>query len=381
MNGVQPDNASPGDGAVGLTSTADYIAFHAGQRPSAVAVIDAGNEVTYAEFHDDLRRVTSALRDFELAPGSSVAIEWTSLYSHWLLVLAFEKLGVATTAYTRENREVQAFFDLMDLVMCTEDAVPDGDIRTHLLTREWFRTVLALDPEDDAGLPVIDPDAPNHIAKSSGTTGTGRLMIRTNKAHEFLINQHIRHSGFTEQSRYFISLGFAVQSVFSYATTCIRRGGTCIWDSKTSLAEALAHYRATHVTLLPIALLELLDDLPDDYEKASGLTVITIGAPVPEAVRRRALSTFASDLVESYSTNETGRVCTMNAEGVGTVWSGVDVEVVDDDDRPVDGKEGRVRIKSDGCASGYLDDPDATRRMFRDGWFRAYPVVTHTHYM
>jgi acyl-CoA synthetase (AMP-forming)/AMP-acid ligase II len=61
----------------------------------------------------------------------------------------------------------------------------------------------------------------------------------------------------------------------------------------------------------------------------------------------------------------------MNDEGVGVIWPGVSVEVVDEKHRPIEELEGNVRIKSAGCASEYLDDPVATREKFRDGWF--YP--------
>ncbi len=101
------------------------------------------------------------------------------------------------------------------------------------------------------------------------------------------------------------------------------------------------------------------------------MTVTMIGAPVPKAVREQALDRFADKLIEGYSTNESGRVCTMNDEGVGEVWPGVSVEVVDENDQPLDGGEGYVRIRSAGCVSEYLNDPAATQEMFRNGWF--YP--------
>jgi acyl-CoA synthetase (AMP-forming)/AMP-acid ligase II len=48
------------------------------------------------------------------------------------------------------------------------------------------------------------------------------------------------------------------------------------------------------------------------------------------------------------------------------------VEVVDESGRPVpSGEPGRLRIRSASMAEGYLDDPEATRRFFQDGWF--YP--------
>lgn len=60
-------------------------------------------------------------------------------------------------------------------------------------------------------------------------------------------------------------------------------------------------------------------------------------------------------------------------EGRGNiVFPGVCVEIVDEADRPVPaGQPGRIRIRTGTMVDGYLGDPEATRRMFRGGWF--YP--------
>ena len=77
------------------------------------------------------------------------------------------------------------------------------------------------------------------------------------------------------------------------------------------------------------------------------------------------------EIVESYGTQEIAPVCTIGADGIGRILPGVQVEVVDDNEQPVQGTPGRVRIRSDGSVGRYIDDPATTARMFRDGWF--YP--------
>jgi len=352
-------------------STANYIATHADSRPDAVAVIDGERLYTYAQFDDALRRMTRALQDFGLAPGSFVAVEWTTLYSHWLVLLAFENLGVATITYLQGDGGKQPYFDRMDFVLTTQDWGPDSEIPNCRLTRNWFEVALLQEPVDKVEGSTIGPEMPHQIVHTSGTTGASKLMIRTGANHEFLTAGFAADSGLTQQSRYLVTMGMNIASVYRYATNCIRLGGTCIWDSGRDIADAVAWHGATEVTLLPVALMNLLKNLPEDFEKKPNLTVTMIGAPVPKAIRKRALERFAGRLIEGYSTNETGRVCTMNDEGVGEIWPGVSVEVVDENDRPVEEAEGNVRIKSAGCASGYLNDPVATRDKFRDGWF--YP--------
>jgi long-chain acyl-CoA synthetase len=52
------------------------------------------------------------------------------------------------------------------------------------------------------------------------------------------------------------------------------------------------------------------------------------------------------------------------------VMPGSNIEVVDEQDQLVpEGVAGRIRQRSLGMAGGYLGDPAATERAFRDGWF------------
>jgi long-chain acyl-CoA synthetase len=56
----------------------------------------------------------------------------------------------------------------------------------------------------------------------------------------------------------------------------------------------------------------------------------------------------------------------------GYVLPGVTVEIVDDHDHALPpGQDGDLRIRSDCGVKEYLDNPDETRRAFRNGWF--YP--------
>src|SRR5262249_52790959 len=70
-----------------------------------------------------------------------------------------------------------------------------------------------------------------------------------------------------------------------------------------------------------------------------------------------------------------------NAE-FGSVLPRVQVEVVDEHNQPLPfGEVGQIRVKTDCMVDGYVDDPEATRRKFRNGWFYAgdLGVVHGTH--
>ena len=57
----------------------------------------------------------------------------------------------------------------------------------------------------------------------------------------------------------------------------------------------------------------------------------------------------------------------------GGLVEDIEAQVVDGDDRPLPaGEVGFARFRGPGFATSYLDNPEATARAFRDGWF--YPM-------
>ena len=55
--------------------TSSFIAFHAAERPDAIAIIDNGREITYSAFASDIRKCVDALRAFGLMPRAG----WRSI--------------------------------------------------------------------------------------------------------------------------------------------------------------------------------------------------------------------------------------------------------------------------------------------------------------
>ena len=137
----------------------------------------------------------------------------------------------------------------------------------------------------------------------------------------------------------------------------------------------MADHAVTHITLLPLHLKRLLEDLPKDFAKPPNLMVGSFGAVISETLRARAVARLATVYCSDYGCNEAGIIClapSSSGDRFGIVWPRVRVEVVDERDEPLpSGHAGRIRVKTECMVDGDLDDPEATARMFRDGWF--YP--------
>ncbi len=353
--------------------TGEYIAFHAAERPDAVAIVNNGRSITHAELARDIRKFTRALRALDLPPGSKAAIDCDDPYGNWLLRLAFERLRVVTATVELPDRpsalsHVQEF----DIILTDKNFPAGAARRFHPTTTEWLQSVLASSQEDQEPAPAKRPDDPIRIVLTSGTTGRPKKLLYTRRVHETSITRTQWFGGFTRQSRYLLALPLTVAG----PAACIRAGGTVVIEGRMPVGQAIAAHGITHTTLPPFSLKRVLDELPADFVKPAELTILSFGAGISRALRERTLARLATDLCDMYSSNEAGFVSsTSGTAEIGTIWPGARVEVVDEHDRPLPfGEAGQIRVQTDYMLHGYLDYPEAAGRIFKDGWFYAGDV-------
>jgi acyl-CoA synthetase (AMP-forming)/AMP-acid ligase II len=107
-------------------------------------------------------------------------------------------------------------------------------------------------------------------------------------------------------------------------------------------------------------------------------SMVVGGSHIPRSVAKRARA-ICRNIICLYGSTEVGVVATAPAEtiikhqsAVGLVAPGVRVEIVDESGNPLAfDREGVIRVNVPGAPSRYLNDPVASRTVFRDGWF--YP--------
>src|SRR5262249_26891831 len=279
-----PDGASIGDRR---SMTEQYIAFHAAERPTSIALINNGREITYAEFARDVRKFTWALREFGLSRGAKVAIECADPYFHWLLRIGFERLGVVTASLshsvsTRPGPVPRDF----DLVLSGKDAPSESARQHHQATPQWLARILAdADVGAEPAAWTRSPDDPVRMAYTSGTTGTPKRLLFSRRNHENSIAKSMWFNGFTRRSRNLVCMPFSVAGSYTNATACIRAGGTVVAENRMTMEQAIASHAITHATLGPIALKNVLDRLPKGFSKPTDLKIVTWGAALSRLLR------------------------------------------------------------------------------------------------
>jgi acyl-CoA synthetase (AMP-forming)/AMP-acid ligase II len=358
--------------------TADFIAFHAAERPNAPALIRDGRTITYSEFDRDLRRFVRAICEIGLPRGRSVAVGCDDVYVHWLLLLALEHQGIATASFAGSTPADAPLFAAVDLVLA-EPHFPIGTAKPHRrVTAEWVRDTLASADAGHEARPAGGPNDPLRILQTSGTTGVAKSLLVSRQMHEVRVSQNAFKYRLARDSRYLVTMPLNVGVVYSCVTACARLGGTVVsraFGNLGAMAAALSTHAITHVTFLPIQLQQVLDHLPANFEKPPELTVFTLGAGVSPGLHQKTLARLAAGLCSGYGCNEVGIVSYTHDPHDGDyeyICPDAEVETIDPGNRRVpDGRMGEIRIRTTCMATGYLDDPEATARKFRDGWF--YP--------
>lgn len=359
-----------------IPSTQDYLEFHALRSPDAVALIHDGREYTFDQFYRNLQKFTNVMRNFTMSPGSIVSICCADLYVHLLLIMACENNRLVTASFlASEGNACRPLLSMSALVIADDNRFAADSARFHHLTPQWLNGVFFLDDYRD-DLDPIPPggiDDPIRLIRSSGTTGSQKLMFKTRGMLEGEINRSAIFFGAPlSPFRSLVTLPLTVAGTYRRYMLNIRMGLTSVYDTTMSPFDAMVKYDVRYFSTVPMMLEKLLNEIPPNFVKPDGMVVVIFGASVSDKLRQRVLSRLATNIIEVYASNEADVVALVDETGVGTLAPGAAAEVVDEDDNRLPlGEIGRVRVKVPGLVDGYLDDPEATAALFRDGWF--YP--------
>lgn len=347
----------------------DHLAFIARTRPRALAVLTPRRRVTYAEFDADIDRYAAGLRARGVGPDSGiVAVASTSPYRRLVILVALARLAVATTA----GGDTRADLRITDR--------PGGEDPGVLrLDAAWIEAVESAPPT-----PVPSaPRAPDDIARVTLTSGSTRVPHRAPTTW-----RRIEANALNALTTYLSGkLGVWVLRTSIDSSMGFNMAGIA-WSLGAAVAvdyasADLPHLMERHpegvIGLNPLMLRELLRSLPPGFDLKPGWRIVVTGGVLPPAYARAARERLTPDIHVLYGSTEAGRATVGPARdvethpgAVGYAVPGVTMEVVDAEGRAVpDGEQGEIRIKGERNAGRYLDDPEASARIFRDGWF--YP--------
>jgi len=386
--------------------------------PDAVAVRDGAAVLTYGELDARVHRLASAFYR-GCASGQRVALigENSFRYFEWYFACC-ESGAVAVTLNTRwtaaeiagyletiEPRAVVADVRLLDLILdvlgktrsVTEvlwfdsesgpgDRLPALPAPESAASLDYEDTIARAEPLD---LPAVDPDAPVIIAATSGTTGSYRGAVISQRATWAAGLGWSARLQFTSAERALIPLPLYFAGGSPNWTLAFFTGGQTILLRKYSIDSFLqtaAAHQVTYAMLVPTMIYDIVDQDPALILPAvSTLRLIgTGGAPIATERLARAIDVLGPRFTVAYGFTE---ACASGSlllpadyhgpdgidremlRTVGRPWPGVTLRVLGDDGRdvPHDGaSQGEIVCYGPSVASGYFGAADESGT-FRDG--------------
>ena len=359
-----------------------------------VGVIDGEDRWTYGEMAARCHRLGHVLqRDLGVQPGQVVA--WLGGNTHELLEAYYGVLlggGVLLPLNIRlAPAELRRILDASGAVVLfrhPDQADPGHPVATVVLGED-HEARLARQPSGPVATPPVDERAAAELFYTSGSTGTPKGALLSHRA----LYLHAIHSALT--------MGLTGDDVFLHTIPLFHvngwgtphfvtgLGGVHVMLPRFDAGEVLRLVEAHGVTrlfLVPAMARLVLDHPSADQRDLSSVRQVSVGgAPASPALLAELEARLGCEVICGYGMTESSPTLTRSLPKPGAPSTaaqrattgipilGADVRVLGDGDLevPWDGRTiGEVCARSNHVMIGYLDAPDATAAVLRDGWLR-----------
>ena len=350
-------------------------------KPSELALCAPGTEmnlVSYARLERSVNNICRHIITAGIPPKSRIAVVIDDPILHAMVVIALTRIGIITLS--ADERNLSWPISLDGTIVDRNSEAPAG--RTLLAEMSW--TAGDDQPVAEKHLYRANPDDLCRIVLLSGTDGHQKAIALTHGMMGMRLDRQKLFLGprapFCHRTH--LDLPLAAGMGLQVMLGTLWRGGALMmtWDARKTLAT-IAAYNIQNMIAAPQSLIKLMEAACSLGGYRSNLAaVFSTGSLKPE-LSERIRAHLCSNLTIGYIAGDTTMVASMPAEmasrtsgAAGYTMPGVTAEIVDDEDRRLPpGQEGNLRIRSDYGVKDYLEDPAATRREFRNGWF--YPAV------
>ncbi len=352
-----------------------------------IALIEGDEQTTYGELRDLVAETRSGLVAAGLTAGDRVAIIFTNTRSSVVSLLAVIGAGMVAVPLNPSSppRELERELEMVSasLVLVGSEDAADLSVRTSTPAGTIVPGVEPLPKGPPVDRVVLTGEHLAVMLFTSGTAGAPKPAMLSYGCLVFLqrsIIDHPRSDVDTETVNLAILPLSHVYGLNVSLLTTLRAGGTVVLAhrfSPTLAVELVARHKVTHFAGVPPMWRAFLDspDIPDDA--FAGVRRMTSGAAaLPRDLFDAFLQRFGVELSEGYGLTETASGVTshlgipIRPGSVGQAWPGVEVRVVDYDDRPAPVDDsGVVKVRGPNVFLGYWNDEEATKAVLDDdGW-------------
>jgi 2-furoate---CoA ligase len=371
--------------------------------PNAIAIVDAGQRLTYAQWYTRISSVVAAFDDLGLRPGDHIVTvlqnRWEAATIHW--ACQFAGIVITPINWRAKSDELDFCIENSESRVVVYESVSSEAVAGAGLARGLRRIVVGeavatdqqavlfkamLDTPAAEVAPRVGPDAWSIMLYTSGTTSRPKGVPRRHRAERAAGVAHVAQNLYGRNER---TLGamplyhtMGVRSLLSMSLI----GGTFVclprYDPRLALA-IIAAERITNLYLVPTLYHDLVHH--PDFEATNTSSVRKLGfagAPMTEGLLRKLNSTFKPDLfVNHYGSSEiytftidqnaVAKPGSAGKAGINQLIKVVKLAARSALDLASTNEEGEIiaLLAGDESFEGYWMRPDADARSLRDGWY------------
>jgi fatty-acyl-CoA synthase len=379
--------------------------------PKRAAVVDGDSRWTYAQFLDRCDRWSTALQKLGITRGDRVAYLSPNTHAQLESFYAVPQIGAVLVPLNYRltandfvylinhsgSRMVCADRDYLAAIDCIRGQIPKVDHFVDLTggSEDWLNyeaMIAACSPEFTR--PEIHETDLLTINYTSGTTSRPKGVMITHRNAWMNSIGTLLYVRMTCADRYLWTLPMFHANGWTFVWTVTAAGATHICLRKCESRVVFELMNAERVTTLCAAptVLIALANAPENLRHLApkGIHVVTAGAPPAANTIQRLEEDLGWTITHVYGLTETApfiTVCESRTEhaplpiseraaikarqGVELITSG-ELRVVDTQgkDVPHDGiTQGEIIARGNVIMAGYYNDPEATEKALRNGWF------------
>lgn len=387
------------------------------QTPTATAIIDeasGGEQITFADFDERVRRLANGLKSLGLERGDRVGVLSQNSIEYMALYFACARAGFVTQPMNWrlsvpelvrivENGEPKVFIsqtqyrdtvaELQGKIDCVEhwlECGSDGD-------QSYERLVESSSAEEPPDSADVGDDDPVFILYTGGTTGESKGALHSHRSVYFgMLNQTVAERIVPTDVYMLTGQMFHIPIVL--AMNYLAHGCPLVlmnFEAKLALELIQKHKVSAFLGVTTMLNWMMAVDGFEDYDLSSLRNVQYGGGPMPSRVIKAALDSLPCTLIQGYGQTEGTTMCFLSQEdhlravregehterltSCGREGFVTSVRVVDPEgnDVPTDGSTaGEIIVRSEANMLGYFRRPDLTAETIRDGWMWTGDVAT-----
>ena len=368
----------------------NYLVAHASASScKAFCIVDDGRRLSFGEAKLVVDRLADLILQ-KLGPHPAVAVQIQDPLVTRLIALAVNKISGSVVPLSLDllPHQVEGFLNASRVTCLISDkrdvnTISSGGFNVTTLTGYEIQETLArtkekCSNENNIGYRLKQPYL---ITFSSGSTGDPKPLIFTEANKILRAQQAIELFSLTNEdivlnaSPFYHSLGQRL----TYLPLIL--GATSVLISNFNSEAWIQAVEKNHVTFtIPVSshLHDLVEYIENDELRCSSLrAIVSSSAGISFDTKKRLMSLRKIEFHEMYGASEVATISNLTPtrldkiDSVGLPVDGVDVQIWDDENKPVvNGVVGEICAKTQLSSPGYLNRQDLTQKNFHNKFFK-----------